>query len=61
MTTDPEEGHIWKIEAQADGTFRIENISVGKYIQYSGSYESFGSYKDAQKNAFMPVLYEKTE
>ena len=61
VTTDPEEGHIWKIEAQADGTFRIENISVGKYIQYSGSYESFGSYKDAQKNAFMPVLYEKTE
>lgn len=48
---------IWTVEAQADGTFKITNTNVNKYIQYSSQYTSFGSYSSTSGD--MPVLYEK--
>lgn len=53
------EGDVWTIDANADGTFRITNVSVNKYVQYSVNYESFGSYADEQ--GIMPYLYVKDE
>ena len=48
---------IWTFEVQADGTFKITNTNVSKYIQYSEQYNSYGSYAAATGD--MPVLYEK--
>ena len=47
---------VWSVSANNDGTFKILNTSVSKYIQYSSNYTSFGSYSDA--NGTMPYLYE---
>lgn len=57
VTAAPESGHIWKVEFQAEGLCRITNITVGKYIQYSAQYTSFGSY--SEEKGEMPVLYEE--
>lgn len=53
-------GDTWTIEANGDGTFKITNVEMNKYIQYSGKYNSFGSYADAQEKGLMPMLYELT-
>ncbi len=53
----PTEGQVWTIEAQSDGTFKITNNSVSKYVQYSTKYSSYGSYADAQENGVLPALY----
>lgn len=53
------EGDVWTIDANADGTFKITNVSVNKYVQYSVNYKSFGSYADEQ--GIMPYLYVKDE
>ena len=55
----PTEGQYWTIEAQSDGTFKITNKSVNKYIQYSTSHTSYGSYPEAQSDGVVPTLYEK--
>ena len=55
--TAPTEGHVWTIEVQNDGTFKITNNSVNKYIQYSTSHTSYGSYADAQEGGVLPFLY----
>lgn len=53
----PTEGQYWTVEAQAaDGTFKITNKSVNKYIQFDSAYSSYGSY-DSAKGA-LPALYE---
>lgn len=49
-------GDTWTIEANGDGTFKITNNEMNKYIQYSVQYTSFGSYSDEQ--GLMPMLYE---
>lgn len=54
--SDPKSGDVWNVEAQADGTFKITNASVNKWIQYSSNYSSWGSY-NTEKGA-MPELYE---
>lgn len=41
-------GDVWTIEAQTDGTFKITNVEMNKYIQYSSNFTSYGSYPDAQ-------------
>lgn len=51
------DGCVWTVQAQADGTFKITNTSVNKYVQYDSQYSSYGSYSDAR--GVMPVLYEK--
>lgn len=53
----PTEGQYWTISANEDGSQTITNKSVSKYIQYSPSYKSFGSYAEAQTNAILPTLY----
>ena len=55
----PTEGQYWSVEANADGTFRITNLSVNKYIQYSVQYNSYGSYAD--EKGIQPALYAKVE
>ncbi len=51
----PSSGSVWTVEAQGDGTFKITNTSVSKYIQYSTSHSSYGSYSSSQ--GIMPNLY----
>lgn len=53
----PTEGQVWTVEPQADGTFKITNVSVNKYVQYSTEYKSYGSYANAQDGAKVPTLY----
>lgn len=57
VAAEPTEGQYWTITANSDGTQTITNIAMSKYIQYSPSYTSFGSYSSAQSNAILPTLY----
>lgn len=50
---------VWSIAQQAEGTFMIQNVATGKYIQYSTTHTSFGCYRDAQDGGVLPSLYEK--
>lgn len=50
---------VWSIAQQAEGTFMIQNVATGKYIQYSTTHTSFGCYRDAQDDGVLPSLYEK--
>lgn len=59
LNASPSSGQYWNIEVQADGTMKITNNSVNKYIQYSIDYNSFGSYSGEQ--GIMPYLFEKVE
>ena len=52
-----QEGAIWTITKNADGTFKLLNQTMGKYIQWSTQYTSYGSYPD--ENGIMPELYEQ--
>lgn len=51
----PAEGQVWTVEA-ADGLATITNTSVSKWIQYSASYSSYGSYNSVK--GVNPALYE---
>ncbi len=51
----PETGAVWTVEAQADGTMKILNNEVQKFIQFDQGYTSYGSYSDAR--GVMPSLY----
>ncbi len=51
----PADGAVWTVEAQADGTMKIINASVSKFIQYDAGYTSYGSYSDARGT--LPTLY----
>lgn len=53
----PSTGGVWKCEPQADGTMKITNMAVNKWIQYDSGYSSFGSY-DSEKGE-LPSLYER--
>lgn len=55
----PEEGNVWTVDANADGTFKITNVAKNKYIQYSQQFKSYGSY-DSEKG-LMPYLYVKKD
>lgn len=54
-STLPENGAEWSIEIRSDGTAKILNKAVNKYIQYDPAYTSYGSYADAK--GVMPKLY----
>ena len=58
MSASPSNGQYWNITIASDGAATITNSSVNKYVQYSVSHTSFGSYATAQSGALMPVLYE---
>lgn len=51
----PTEGQFWTVTANSDGTFKILNTNVNKWMQYSISHTSYGSYADEQ--GMMPTLY----
>ena len=53
---EPKEGKYWSVEKQSDGTYKILNLSVMKWWQYSVGYTSFGSYNTVQSNSLMPKL-----
>lgn len=52
---------IWTVEPQSDGTVKITNAGMGKWLQYSTSYTSYGAYDSDQDGGYRPVLYEKVE
>ena len=54
---DTAEGLLWGAKFNEDGTIIITNLNVNKYIQYSISYGSYGSYATEQTNAALPSLY----
>lgn len=56
-TAPPENEAVWTVVAQADGTFKITNTSVNKFIQYDSNYTSYGSYAD--QRGTLPALYER--
>ena len=45
----------YSITRNDDGTFKILNKSLGRYLQYSSSYKTFGSYNTA--SGIVPTLY----
>ena len=55
----PTEGQYWTVTANADGTFKILNTNVNKWMQYSINHTSYGSYADEQ--GVMPTLYVLNE
>ncbi len=57
----PSEGYIWTVEPQDDGTAIIKSVDLGKWIQYSITYSSYGGYSSAQDNALLPLLYENAD
>ena len=54
----PSSGYVWSVTFQSDGTAEIMNNDMSKWIQYSSSYSSYGSYSSEQGT--MPYLYEYT-
>lgn len=59
VSADRQEGDVWTVEPQADGTVKITNVLTGKYIQYSASHNSYGAYADVQ--GVMPSLFVKND
>lgn len=49
-------GETWSIAFAADGTVTITNVDRQKYIQYSTTYSSYGSYNT--ESGVLPYLYE---
>ena len=47
---------LWTVTPNADGTMKITNKGMSKYIQYSTQHTSYGSYLDEQ--GIMPELFE---
>lgn len=50
---------VWSVEAQADGTFIIKNVTTNKYVQFSQQYGSYGSYAD--EKGLLPYLFVKSD
>lgn len=55
--TMPENGAVWTIEAQADGTVIINNTYTGCHLQYDSNYKNFAAY--ATTTGALPCLYEE--
>lgn len=55
-TNSDGQGETWSITISSDGTATITNVDRAKYIQYSTTYYSFGSYNVA--SGLLPYLYE---
>lgn len=54
---NPSGDKAWIISSNQDGTFLITCGNVGRFMQYSKQYNSFGCYSEEQQNAFYPNLY----
>ncbi|MBO6248427.1 MAG: hypothetical protein J6N54_06415, partial [Bacteroidales bacterium] len=58
VDASPSNGQYWTVESENDGTFTITNDSVDKFIQFSVTHNSYGSYDSTQDGSLMPCLYE---
>ena len=56
----PSDGQYWDVTFNGDSAV-IRNKSVDKYIQYSRTHKSFGSYIDEDINRVLPILYVEEE
>ena len=61
VIANPTSGQVFTVAANDDGTFTITNVAMSKYMQYSITHTSYGSYSSAQSNAVLPMLYELVE
>jgi hypothetical protein len=52
--TLPASGHVWVLIANEDGTVKLQNVEMKKYMQYDTSYNSWGAYATAK--GIMPAL-----
>lgn len=55
------DGDVFTVVANGDGTFKITNVAMNKFMQYDTTYKSYGSYADARETGIMPSLYKLTE
>lgn len=56
VSSERTDGDVWSVEANADGTFKITNVAMNKYMQYSLQYSSYGAYSN--ESGVMPYLYK---
>lgn len=58
VSTDmPSSGGVWTITFNDDNTVNITNVEMGKTLQYSADYSSFGAYTDSRGT--LPSLFVK--
>lgn len=50
------DGDVFTVVANGDGTFKITNVAMDKYVQYSTQYTSYGAYAD--EKGIQPSLYK---
>ena len=58
--TQPESGYLWTAVINEDGTVKLMNTEMGKYISYDETYASFGAYaepSETQKANLTLVAY----
>ncbi|MBQ8774186.1 MAG: hypothetical protein IJZ17_06950, partial [Muribaculaceae bacterium] len=55
----PESGAVWTVAANEDGTMVVTNVEMGKTIQYSAQYSSYGVYPEV--TGVYPKVYERLE
>ena len=57
----PTEGFIWTVDANGPvmGLFRISNVAQGKFVQFSTTHGSWGSYAEQQDGGLASFLYER--
>lgn len=51
----PEAGGLWTLTENTDGNVNITNKEIGKWIQYDGNYNSWGSY-DSEKGTLPRMI-----
>ena len=56
MDAAPTSGQYWDIKRNADGSFTITNIEMGKWMQFSEEYNSYGVYPD--ERGIAPCLFK---
>ncbi len=54
----PEEGGVWTVNINSDGTALIVNVDLQKTLQYSTTSGSYGSYTDVTYP--LPMIYKKS-
>lgn len=57
LSNNPSSGQYYTIDRNADGSFKIANVAMGKWMQFDEEHNSFGSYSD--ERGIMPFLYKK--
>lgn len=60
-TSATQEGAVWSIAPNTDGTFTIKNVLKNKIFQYTTGYNTFSAYASLQADGSMPSLYKLEE